>query len=138
MTNMTKTKHHSTLRHFGKKSKSQKRKTRKQKPTQRKKAKRVGGNREGDRTFYFVASESLSRPGYPIMQVISTYGDGMGGFMSFEKYLSDLTYEIEDQLLAITNNRANKKIPKNAVVKKIVIRNPIYVPQPKLDNQRED
>lgn len=107
-----------------------KRQTRKQKsPPRRTRKRRQQKGGYGDQTLYLVSSESPSRPGYPVMRVLSVDGDSMGGFMGFEQYLSDLTYDIEDQLLAIKLNRANKKVPKRAIVKKLVIRKPLYLPK---------
>ena len=99
------------------------RRTKKRRQNKRQKG---GGN---DQTIYFVSSESPSRPGYPVMRVLSTNGDGMGGFTGIENYVSEQAYDIEDQLLSIKMNRSNKRTPKHAIVKKIVIKKPIYLPK---------
>ena len=93
----------------------------------RKQRKQKGGY--GDQTIYFVSEESPSRPGYPIVRVLSSQGDNAGGVMGWEQYLSEATYDIEDQLIALKMNRGNKKVPKKAVVKKVVIRKPVYIPK---------
>lgn len=99
-------------------------------PRRTRKRRAQRGGYYGDQTLYLVTSESPSRPGYPIMRVIPMEGDGMGGFMGIERNLSDIAFGVEDSLLALKMNRGNKKVPKRAIVKKLVIRKPLYLPKP--------
>jgi hypothetical protein len=91
---------------------------------------RKGGNMRGTRnkTLYLVTTESPSRPKYPVMRFIFNDGDGIGGITSFEKYLSELAYDIEDQLIALKLNQRNINKSPIALIKKYIINKGMYIP----------
>jgi len=99
--------------------------------TQKRRDHSVGGdgNNYVD-SYYYMVSESETRPGYPVVRVIHMPGHGAGGLFQFEKYLSDLTYDIEDSLAALELNRQGKRLPKQARIKKYVVKRPFYNPPP--------
>jgi hypothetical protein len=75
-----------------------------------------------------VTTESPSRPKYPVMRFIFNDGDGIGGITSFEKYLSELAYDIEDQLIALKLNQRNINKSPIALIKKYIINKGMYIP----------
>ena len=97
------------------------------KPRKTQKNKRCKGGDNVD-AYYYMVSESETRPNYPVVRVIHMPGNGVSGSFQFEEYLSNIAYEIEDQLAAIALNKNGIRTPKQIRIKKHVIRKPPYIP----------